>query len=207
MRFGYPKAAFLALLGLMSGCSVGPDYEHPQTALPDHWDATTDREIKAAVASDWWASFRHTDLDSLIARAQKGSFDLAAAVARVAQADAQLRIASAPLLPTIGLTGGAGRSGSQTLTSGKGAQYNNFNLVMGASYELDFWGKNADARQAALANLNASRFDRQTTLLTLNASVASTYFTILSLSDRIKVAEHNLSNSQTTLEGRNGVGP
>lgn len=216
MRSRFPAAAFLAHLGIaaaVTGCSVGPDYEHPQTTTPDHWDALPESpepdQTQAAIASDWWKSFRHSDLDQLIAHAQAGSFDLAAAVARVRQADAQLRIASAPLLPAVGLSAGASRAGSQVTSIGKGVSYNTYNLILGASYELDFWGKNADAAQAAQANLDATRFNRQTTLLTLNASVATTYFTILSLSDRIKVAQHNLVNAQHTLEAfqaRMGVG-
>jgi NodT family efflux transporter outer membrane factor (OMF) lipoprotein len=194
----------LGIAAAVTGCSVGPDYEHPQTTTPDHWDAQPESpepdQTQAAIASDWWKSFRHSDLDQLIAHAQAGSFDLAAAVARVHQADAQLRIASAPLLPAVGLSAGASRAGSQVTSIGKGVSYNTYNLILGASYELDFWGKNADAAQAAQANLDATRFNRQTTLLTLNASVATTYFTILSLTDRINVAQHNLTNAQNTLE-------
>lgn len=198
------SAASLLTLLALAGCSVGPDYVPPATTPPDRWDATaasdTPTPPRQAVASDWWKSFRHTALDRLIAHAQAGSFDLAAATARVRQADAQLRIARAGLLPALSLSADAGRSGSQIPSFGKGVDYNTYDMILGASYELDFWGKNADAAQAAQAGLDASRYDRQTALLTLNASVANTYFTILSLSDRISVARRNLSNAQNTLE-------
>ena len=51
--------------------------------------------------TDWWRGFRSAELDRLIAAAQAGSFDIQAAIARVRQADAQVRISGAALLPTV----------------------------------------------------------------------------------------------------------
>ena len=79
--------------------------------------------------------------------------------------------------------------------------YNVFNPVLSASYELDFWGKNRAARDAARAAAVASRYDRQTVALTVVSSVASTYFQALELRDRLQVARQNLDNGEKILRG------
>ena len=70
-----------------------------------------------------------------------------------------------------------------------------------ASYELDFWGKNRAARDAARAAAVASRYDQQTVALTVISSVATTYFQALELRDRLQVAQQNLENGDKILRG------
>ena len=57
-------------------------------------------------AADWWQTFGSTQLDDLMTQTRTANDDIAAAIARVRQADAQIRIAGAPLLPTLGVGGG-----------------------------------------------------------------------------------------------------
>ena len=102
--------------------------------------------------------------------AQTVNLDIAAATARFMQADAQARIAGAALLPslngngqeTYSRTSGSSASG---LTNG-GREVVNYSASLSASYELDFWGKNRDAAQAAEETAVASRFDRDVVALT-----------------------------------------
>src|SRR5947199_128027 len=63
--------------------------------------AAADSAASAWPAQDWWRNFRSPELDGLIARARSYNNDLAAAAARVIQADAQARISGAPLLPSL----------------------------------------------------------------------------------------------------------
>ena len=79
--------------------------------------------------------------------------------------------------------------------------FNLFNPVLTASYELDFWGKNRAARDAARAAAVASRYDQQTVALTVICSVATTYFQALELRDRLQVAQQNLENGDKILHG------
>jgi NodT family efflux transporter outer membrane factor (OMF) lipoprotein len=150
--------------------------------------------------SDWWHGFGSARLDDLITEAEHSNDDLAAAMARVQEADAQLRIAGAPLLPSVDLGATATRERASVPGGGLGV-YNVFNPVLTASYELDFWGKNRAARDAARAAAVASRFDRQTVALTVVSSVASTYFQALELRDRLQVARQNLDNGEKILRG------
>ena len=187
-----------ALSLLLFGCSVGPDYKRPETPTPPNWLASP--EPAAWPSAGWWHGFGSAKLDGYIAQAQSGNFDLAAAMARVREADAQARIAGAPLLPSIGAeanvthertSGGAG--GLKTFTS--------YAPGLTASYELDFWGKNRAAATAAEATAAASRVDKATVELTIMTSVATSYFQALELRDRLNVAENNVASAETILKG------
>src|SRR5208282_4510718 len=144
--------------------------------------------------------FGSSQLDELIAEAEHSNDDLAGAVARVEEADAQVRIAGAPLFPTVDF--GADGTRERAPVSGVGpAIYNVFNPQLTAAYELDFWGKNRALKNAARAAALASRYDQETVALTVVSSVATTYFQALELRDRIEVAQQNLQNGQSILHG------
>ena len=184
---------------LLAACSVGAPYRQPQIPLPNAWNATSDAN-NAWPESDWWHRFGSSQLDDLIDQARRTNDDLAAAVARVQEADAQLRIAGAPLLPTVDLGASATRERTEISGGGMGV-YNVFSPVLTASYELDFWGKNRAARDAAHALAVASRYDRETVALTVISSVATTYLQALELRERIEVARQNLENGRKILRG------
>src|SRR5208283_4966649 len=119
---------------------------------------------------------------------------------RVLQADAQVRIAGAQLLPSLdanasaswqhqGFSSGATRASSTgRLSSNASFDFHSYSTGLSASYELDFWGRNRASRQSAVASAMFSRFDQQTVALTVVTNVANTWFTALSLSDRLAVA-------------------
>jgi NodT family efflux transporter outer membrane factor (OMF) lipoprotein len=191
---------------------VGPAYKRPDIALPAGWhesagsdaavgsDAAGGGTASVWPASDWWHGFGSERLDALIAEAERNNDDLAGAMARVQEADAQARIAGAALLPS--LDAGATATRERAQVSGVGPRvYNVFNPELSASYELDFWGKNRALRDAARAAAVASRYDRQTVALTVISSVATTYFQALELRDRIEVARQNLDNGRRILKG------
>jgi outer membrane protein, multidrug efflux system len=217
MKWHPPKLAFVACVSAVwAGCSVGPAYKRPDIAPPARWhesagDAGRDAAgtgpgaTAAATASvwpesEWWHGFGSAQLDELIAEAERSNDDLAGAIARVQEADAQARIAGAVLLPS--LDAGASATRERAQVSGLGARvFNTFNPELTASYELDFWGKNRALRAAARAAAVASRYDQQTVALTVISSVATTYFQALELRDRIQVAQENLENGQKILNG------
>jgi multidrug efflux system outer membrane protein len=187
---------------LLAACSVGPTYHRPEIAPPSQWHETAGGGASAALwpAADWWHGFGSPKLDELIAEAERNNDDLAGAIARVQEADAQARIAGAALLPSLDLGATATRQRAQVTGLGPRV-YNTFNPELSASYELDFWGKNRALRDSARAAAAASRYDRQTVALTVVSSVATTYFQALELRDRIQVAQQNLENGEKILRG------
>jgi outer membrane protein, multidrug efflux system len=193
-----------ALLALVA-CSVGPAYKRPDIPAPAEWHERSGATAPQDTAgiwpnADWWQGFGSQTLDDLIAQAQRNNDDLAAAIARVEEADAQARIAGAALLPSVDFGADATRQRAQVAGIGH-ETYNSFSPVLSASYELDFWGKNRALRAAARATALASRYDQETVALTVVSSVASTYFQALEFRDRLQVARENLANGQKILHG------
>jgi outer membrane protein, multidrug efflux system len=180
------------------GCSVGTPYRRPDIPLPREWHDPATASVWPS--ADWWHGFGSARLDELIAEAERSNDDLAGAIARVQEADAQARIAGAPLLPSVDLSGAATRERANAPTTGPSV-FNNFNPEISASYELDFWGKNRALRDSGRAAAVASRYDQETVALTVISSVATTYFQALELRDRIQVAQQNLRNGEKILRG------
>jgi NodT family efflux transporter outer membrane factor (OMF) lipoprotein len=115
-----PYARLLLLLPLLvlPSCDLGPDYGRPALEIPAAFRATAVSASQAWPPSEWWHAFGSAELDGLIADAQAHNQDLAAAAARVVQADATVRINGAPLLPTVSATGNASYSRTGSSRSG-----------------------------------------------------------------------------------------
>ncbi|WP_324727606.1 efflux transporter outer membrane subunit [Pseudomonas chlororaphis] len=177
-----------------SGLQAPPAWHSPHTAA-----AQQDNR-------QWWTRFGSPELERLVEQARLGSHDLAAAMARVRQAQASAVIAGAPLLPAVNGTFNANR---QKLMRGNGysqlnADSNNkavdyFDAGLSASYEIDFWGGKRAARDSALLGVQASEFDQATVELTLLSGVANSYAQVLSLREQSRIAELNLANAQNVL--------
>jgi outer membrane protein, multidrug efflux system len=196
------RACLLLSLALgPAACSVGPAYRHPAATTPAAWQNAPSGVGADWPAADWWQSFGSAQLNDYIARAQSSNDDIAAAAARVREADAQARIAGAALLPTLDAGASASRQRQRVVTSGSPVTFNQYSPQLTASYELDFWGKNRDTRNAALFAAQASRYDRETVALTVVTSVALTYFEVLEQHDRLQVAHDDLANAQHVLSG------
>jgi multidrug efflux system outer membrane protein len=207
------RALVLALAtgALLSACNLGPRYVRPDIPAPAAWTPVTTESTPSQARppddaawpdAQWWQRFNSPELDRLINQAQQANDDLKAAIARVQQSDAQVRIAGAPLLPSLG-AGFTPTRQRMFLPNGNGSDltFNTFTAQLTAAYELDFWGRNAALRAAAVAQAQGSRYDRETVQLSMVASVATTYFTVLSLRDRVEVATTNLANARETLRG------
>lgn len=186
---------------LLAACSLGPDYQKPDLPTPEAWRNPPAQTSAAWPSADWWQGFGSPQLDRYMEEAKAANNDLAAAMARVRQADAQARIAGAPLLPSVGLTADAVHARQPSARTGLMQTGTSYSPGLTASYELDFWGKNAAASRAADQLLAASRYDRETVALTVMTGVATSYFHTIELRDRLQVAEGNLASASQTLEG------
>ena len=201
---------------VLSGCSVGPLYKRPDVAMPAKWTETASQSGAPAdaapsvwPAAEWWHGFGSAKLDELMAEARRANDDLAGAIARVQEADAQARIAGAPLLPSVGLAGDASRSqASKTTGLGNGKPFvddsgfsvhNNLSASLTASYEIDFWGKNRSALRAAEENAVASRYDREVVGLATVVATANAYFQVLTAQDRLQAGRENIQSATRVL--------
>ncbi len=201
-----PCLSLLTVCLLLSAC--GSPALRPDSGLqpPAAWQSPHAASV-ARIDPHWWKQFGSPELDRLIEQARAGSFDLAAAVARVRQAQAGTVIAGGSQLPEIKAGANASR---QKLLRGNGynqldADSSNravdyFDANLSATYEIDFWGGNRASRDSAQFALQASEFDRATVELTLLSGVATTYAQALSLREQSRIAELNLANAQSVLK-------
>ena len=179
-----------ALLALSAGCSLAPPYQRPDLALPNAWQNPTQG---ASLNAQWWQSFASPELNALVEEGLGQSFNLQAAYRRVAQARATASASSGSQSPTLSLSADASRGGLQSGVKAEQSVYAQ------ASYELDFWGKNANTARAADALTQASQFDAETVRISLVASIADNYFQILSLQERIRLAQKIADDAQKVL--------
>jgi NodT family efflux transporter outer membrane factor (OMF) lipoprotein len=210
-----------AIAALLAGCALRPDYRKPVSDVPAAYRATAATQAAAWPSRSWWTGFGSPELDRLIDDARAHDFDILAAIARIREADQQVRISGAPLLPSMTANGEAqytkqgvatGSLGSASFASARSGHYVDsrfYSLLPSVSYELDFWGGLRATQQAAEASALFSRFDQQTVALTAVSSVATTYFTALAYEDRLAVAQRNLHDAQeilTAIQAREAAG-
>ena len=200
-----PSLSVLSLCLLLGACSQNPAGDDKAVVPPAMWQSAAG-SASLAVSQQWWQQFGSPELNRLITWAQADSYDLAAAVARVQQAHASAVIAGAPLLPEVKFGGsgnrekllrGKGYSQLDATDDNKAVDYFDANLT--ASYEVDFWGGKAAARDSAVQALRATEFDRATVELTLLSSVANGYVQALALEEQLRIARLNLANAQRVL--------
>jgi NodT family efflux transporter outer membrane factor (OMF) lipoprotein len=201
--------AAAVLLLSASACSMVPDYFKPTVETPKAWDSRQDA-MNLWPDSRWWTGFSSAELDRLIAEAQANNTDLRIAVARIRQSEAQAKIAGADLYPTLAGSGDASRTrqGRQTSSTSSTSSSNSrgstirnsYGADLTAGYQVDLFGGNAATADAALTRLDSTRYNRETVAITLYADIASTYFQLLSLRDRIRLANETLGLAQGILD-------
>lgn len=195
-RFSKNLRFALLAIPLATGCSLNPRYETPAIAVPAQWEAGQSATA-TQVDAQWWVHYGNPELNALMDAALLANQNLAAAVSRIAQARASLTSARSSLYPGVGLSASAGhdrqRRDGVTTTS------DDARAGVSISYELDLWGANRAAAEAADARLASAQYNRDSVALVLQSDVATAYFQLLALQDRIVIAERNLEAAQEVM--------
>jgi len=200
-------AVVLALTQPLAGCLLPNEIIPAAIPLPAAYRAGPRHADAALPSVVWWRGFGSKELTALIEESLTSNFDVAAAVARIVQADANSRVAGAALLPIVNLNGSAtrqrpsqsggggvvGANGVVAGGSGGSSERVAYSASLSASYEIDFWGKNRAAMRSAEQLAVASRFDREVVALSTVVSVANAYFLVLEANDRLRIARNNLA--------------
>jgi len=184
---------------ILAGCAVGPEYLRPPLSIPAAWQASAGGTTGTAgewPAPAWWKSFADPELDRLEETVRQGNPDLQAALSRIKQARAAAGIAGADRFPSLQAGAGAARG-----TSGGGAgSASDWEMQLSGRYELDLWGKYQRAREAAGADLQGSVFGREALALDLSGEVATTWFRLLAVHDRLAIATETLELERQNLD-------
>ena len=190
-------AATLSFL-LLSACTVGPDYQKPNTKVDEQWN-TYNNGVKTTPTQDaaWWKSFNDPVLNNLIEIGYKNNLTLQSAGAKVLQSKAQLAQSVGELYPQ---QQGASGNFTRERLGGGGSIYgantpSDFNIAsssVSSTWELDFWGKYRRAIRANDATFLASMAAYDDALVSLTAEIGSSYIAIRMYQTQIAVTEKNI---------------
>jgi len=188
--------ALATLAGALAGCMVGPDYKRPSISTPAAFRFEPSQVAQTA-DTEWWMAFGDPVLDSLIAEALAHNRNVQIAVANVEQAAGVLTTTRSPLFPQVNYQADASRQRFNELTGTQlqnfgGNPQNVYQVLAGASWEIDLWGKIRRQTEAARANLLATDAARRGVVLSLVASVASTYVQLLGLDEQLVISKRTL---------------
>jgi multidrug efflux system outer membrane protein len=187
---------------LLAGCqSMWPDYLRPKVAIPAKYATKVEAAVNP-ISNNWWTLYDDQVLNDLVTKASVNNTDIKIAVARIEEADAVLREVGAALFPQVDLNAAGTRS--RVTQAGIFPVFGNnprssYDVSLGTSFEIDFWGKLRRARESARAQALSTRYAKDTVALSLSGLVASNYLVLRSLDSQLLVAHNNLKNRETSL--------
>ena len=189
---------------LISCALVGPDYKRPEINLPNTYHQEVNKENIATDLNNWWKLYQDPALDDLMDKALNKNVDINAAIARLEEADAYLKQVGAALIPSADLTSQGNRS-KATETGIIPPSFvqpfrKNFNIQLGTSFELDFWGRLRRAKESARAEYIASQYSKDTVVLSLQSTLASNYLLLRSIDSQIVALKDNVVSRKENLE-------
>ncbi|PUA18763.1 efflux transporter outer membrane subunit [Glaciimonas sp. PCH181] len=219
-RFLFNRArTSLALVLLLAGCAVGPDFKAP--TAPQSGDSYTPspvpQQTEAVPVSDpgapsagleqhfaagqdipaqWWSLFHSVPLDQMIRDALKRSPSMASAQAALRQVQENLRAETGSLLyPSVGGQLGANRE-KVNATSGVGAGiFNLYSASVNVSYSVDVFGGNRRQLEGLQASVDFQQFQLEATYLTLTSNLVTTAIQEASLRAQLQ-ATHEILDAQ-----------
>jgi NodT family efflux transporter outer membrane factor (OMF) lipoprotein len=206
-RFLYDKKnqttfVLVVTVTVLGGCTVGPDFKSPKLNLPPQFveRPATPAEVALTDAqlTRWWTRFDDPTLDRLIEQAITGNIDLQVARQRLIQAREERIETAAGSLPSVDFGASVARARASTTVEyppGFG-NYHAYQLGFDASWELDIFGGNRRATEAATARVGASIADRRAILISLLSEVAADYASLRAGQLRLGIAEGNVQTAQ-----------
>ena len=204
---GMKRLSVIAVLG-MAGCTVGPDYQVPTTAIPADWQQSV--EAESAITERWWEAFASEELDRLVEQALLNNRDLQAAQWRIVEAQAASASAQGARLPSLSVEASytnfeqsieSPQTAGPLIAAGVVPRTGEFYTVNGlASWEIDPFGGLRRAAQAAGARAEGASAAADGAALQVIAETVSAYNDWQNFAARVEVAERNVALQQRTLD-------
>lgn len=193
----------LAILVVISGCSVGPDYKRPDAPVPSSfkelkgWREALPRDQE--IRTKWWEAFGDSILNSLEEQVNVSNQSIALAESQYRQAQALVQLARANYFPTVN----AGAAYTRSLSPGGGGTYSTVDqnqVSLNAAWEVDLWGKVRRQVESSTATAEASFADLQAMRLSMQTELALNYFQLRILDAQKKNLEEAVAAYGKALE-------
>ncbi len=207
MKSGTPmfkKQLIASLLAVsLAGCGVTPSQEQVEEGVgqatsqqlpntPEAWSAAA---VSGEVQAGWIETFNDPALVALVVEAQANNRELAAAATNVDRAWALARQAGGVLVPDVGITGGAARTGTADSSIPTST---NLNLGAQVSWEADVWGRLRSGERAALAGAQSAEADFRAAQESLAAATAKAYLSSIEADIQAEIARETVSILEET---------
>jgi NodT family efflux transporter outer membrane factor (OMF) lipoprotein len=204
------SVTLLSAAAFLGGCAVGPNFQPPQIAVPPTYSqtVTSGTNRPPETLAQWWLLFHDPQLDSLVQEAALTNLDVRLAQARVREARAQQGVVRSALFPSVDANGQYARgrvsensaNGLLAREAGQPLQQSLFNAGFDMNWELDIFGGNRRALEAARADLGATEESSRGTRITVLADVGLNYLDLRGLQKQLAVARDNLRLQEQTLD-------
>jgi NodT family efflux transporter outer membrane factor (OMF) lipoprotein len=201
--------ALICAMLLLSGCADMGD-TRPQARVVDASTLGSGTAIERAQIdrqwpqTQWWHAYGDVQLDALVETAIAGNPDLRVAEARMREAQFRAGIAEAATKPNLEAKSSLSRqlfSEHDFIPPPEAGNYAWYNRVaLEGSYDLDLWGKQRHALQAAVDEAKAASAESQIARLALENNIVRTYVQ-LSLQFALRdIAEDTLVHREKALQ-------
>ncbi len=198
------KPVIPLVLLLLSGCTVGPDYQRPAMAMPVHykeakgWQPATplDQQSKG----EWWAVYHDATLSGLLSQVSISNQNVANYAAQYRQAQALASESRAALFPSLGYDSSVTRSGSHVTTGSTRTTSSSHQAELSASWELDLWGKLRRTLEENRASAAASAAELANITLSAQSELAQDYFQLRFMDQKIALYQQSVEAYQRYLK-------
>ncbi len=181
----------------ITGCTVGPNFEKPELATPATFQGVQDYTVANSPALlSWQQVYQDPYLKMLIEKALQNNYDLNIAISRIKEAKALANMADADYYPSIGLM----VESERTSEDGGDSLESTHQLKGQFEWSIDLFGYNRRASEAAWAELTALGQARYIVEMNLVAEVASTYFELKDLDEKIQLSQSTIVLRERALD-------
>jgi multidrug efflux system outer membrane protein len=199
------SALTLALAAALAGCSLAPNYERPESGLPERWTPATLQADAGQVASvpaaelGWQGFFRDARLQRLIGIALENNRDLRIATLNVEAFRAQYRVQRADLFPGVSADAAMSRTRTPEAVNPLAGINTQYSATLGLSWELDLFGRVRSLRDQALEQYFASEAAQRSAKVSLVAGVANAWLALQADQALLQVASDTLKTYEESL--------
>ncbi|QIT29165.1 efflux transporter outer membrane subunit [Raoultella terrigena] len=185
----------LALGVALAGCrSADVPPAAPSLQIPAAWRA--DIGPASPLEGLWWRNFHDSQLNQYVEQALRYNSDVLIARERVNEYQARAYAADSSLFPSLDASLTGSRARAQSTATGLPVHSTVYKGGLTASYDVDIWGANRSAADAAEATLEAQKAAAAAADLTVATSVAAGYLTLLSLDEQLRVTRQTLKSRE-----------
>lgn len=183
----------LAAASLLAGCSQLQPYQRPEQPMPTAWAGVGST---AAQPLPWQSFVTDPVLRALVDKALKNNRDLRVAALQIEQARAQHQIRRAATMPTVNLGATGDRQAKGDAEEITGTYMAG---LMVNSWEIDFFGRLASLKEAALADYLATEEARKSAQITLVAAVVTGWLNLQSSEAQLALTQQTLASREEAL--------